>query len=110
MTASSVAWMRTSLSMISFGFTIVKVLEYLAESRNLSIVGLFGHEFGPETLGLTLITIGTLALALAVVQHRQTLRALHQQGLVPRWSLTLTVASLVAVLGVFAFGSLVLKY
>jgi hypothetical protein len=29
------AWIRTSLSMISFGFTIVKVFEYLATERKL---------------------------------------------------------------------------
>jgi putative membrane protein len=105
------AWMRTSLSMISFGFTIVKFLQYAAEERNLSsFVGPFGHKFGPNALGLTLVTIGTLSLAFAVIQHRQTLQRLHQRGLAPRWSLTLTVAGLISLLGVFAAGSLILKY
>ena len=58
----------------------------------------------------TLITIGTGALIVAVVQHWHTLEALREEGLEPKWSLTLTVAALVAVLGVFAFGSLVLRY
>lgn len=104
------AWMRTSLSMISFGFTMVKFFDYLEEQRKVDIAGVFGHSYGPATLGLTLITIGTLALVAAVVQHRQTMRRLHERGLVSRWSLALAVASVVAVLGVFAFGSLVLKY
>src|SRR5688572_15648653 len=104
------AWMRTSLSMISFGFTIVKFLEYVAKEQKVSIVGMFGHEIGPEALGLTLITIGTLALMLAVLQHRRVLQRLHQRGLEPRWSLTLTVSTLVTLLGAFAFGSLVLNY
>lgn len=104
------AWMRTSLSMISFGFTIVKFLEYVAKEQEVSIVGMFGHKIGPEALGLTLITIGTLALVVAVLQHRHVLRRLHQRGLEPRWSLTLTVSTLVTLLGAFAFGSLVLNY
>jgi putative membrane protein len=103
------AWIRTSLSMISFGFTIVKFFEYLEAERKLSL-GWFGRSWGPATLGLTLITIGTLALAVAVIQHRKAMNVLREQGLVPQWSLVLTVATLVAVLGVYAFGTLVLKY
>jgi inner membrane protein YidH len=103
------AWIRTSLSMISFGFTIVKVFEYLAAERRL-LPGWFGHARSPATLGLALISIGTLALVFAVIQHWQTLRELHARGLAARWSLALTVATLVAVLGVYAFGSLVLHY
>jgi hypothetical protein len=54
--------------------------------------------------------IGAGALTVAVFQHWQTLRNLRRQGLEPRWSLALAVASLVAVLGVFALGSVVLRY
>jgi len=104
------AWMRTSLSMISFGFTMVKFFEYLEERRKLDVTGLFGHSYAPASLGLTLITVGTLALVAAVLQHRQAMRGLRHHGLTPRWSLALTVATVVSVLGVFAFGSLVMKY
>jgi inner membrane protein YidH len=103
------AWIRTSLSMISFGFTIVKAFEYLAAERKLPS-GLFGGVRSPTGLGLTLISIGTLALVFAVIQHWQTLKGLRARGLEPRWSLALTVATLVAALGVTAFGSLVLHF
>ena len=103
------AWIRTSLSMISFGFTMVKFFEHLEAERSLTL-GWFGRSWGPATLGLTLVTIGTGALVVAVVQHRQALEALRAEGLAPQWSLALTVATLVAILGVFAFGSLVLHY
>jgi putative membrane protein len=95
--------------MISFGFTMVKFFEYLEAERQLT-VGWFGRSWAPATLGLTLITIGTGALIVAVVQHWRTLKELREEGLEPRWSLALTVAALVAVLGVFAFGSLILRY
>jgi putative membrane protein len=103
------AWIRTSLSMISFGFTIVKVFEYLATERKLPPAW-FGHARSPATLGLILISLGTLALVFAVIQHWQTLRELHARGLAARWSLALTVATLVAFVGVYAFGSLVIQY
>jgi putative membrane protein len=101
------AWVRTSLSMISFGFTIVKFFEYLAEERKMTLVGLFGRAWAPATLGLMLIVIGTFSLVAAIVEHRRSLKELHKQGLAPGWSLALIVACLVAVLGVFAFGSLI---
>lgn len=104
------AWVRTSMSMISFGFTMVKFFEYLEEERHLRLSGLFGRAIGPAAIGFALISLGTLALVVAVVQHRRSLRLLHRQGLEPKWSLALTVATVVAVLGVFAFGSLVLHY
>ena len=103
------AWMRTSLSMISFGFTLVKVLEALEAERGAT-TGWFGRSWSPTTLGVTLISIGTGALVVAVIQHRQILVDLGRQGLVRGWSLALTVSTFVAVLGVFAFGSLVLKF
>jgi putative membrane protein len=103
------AWMRTSLSMISFGFTMVKVLEALEAERGKTY-GWFGHSWSPTTLGITLISIGTGALVVAVIQHREALKELRRQGLAPGWSLALTVSTLVAVLGVFAFGSLIVKF
>lgn len=104
------AWVRTALSMISFGFTLVKFLEYLVEERKKAIVGLFGVSWAPATLGLALIGIGTLSLIAAIVQHRQVVASLRARGLAPSWSLALVVSTLVALLGVFAFGSLVFNY
>ena len=83
--------------------------EYIEAERNLS-VGWFGRSWAPATLGLTLITIGTGALVAAVVQPWRTLGEVRAEGQAPEWSRALTVTALVAVLGVFAFGSLVLRY
>jgi putative membrane protein len=102
------AWLRTALSMISFGFTMVKFFEYL-ESERGPVVGLFGRTWAPTTVGIGLMVIGILALVAAIVQHRQMIAALHREGLAPGWSLALSVATLVAVLGVFALGSLFIR-
>jgi putative membrane protein len=103
------AWLRTSLSMISFGFAIAKTLDALQKSQGGALTGPRGHTYSPDTLGLALIAIGTLALVAAVLQHRATLKRMRTRGLQPRWSLALTVGGVVAVLGVFAFGSIVLR-
>jgi putative membrane protein len=56
---------------------------------------------------MAMIVIGTGALVMAIIQHRRRVEALHREGLLPQWNLALNVAVLVAVLGVFALGSLV---
>jgi putative membrane protein len=105
---SLMAWLRTSLSMISFGFTLAKFFQYLEEQRGGQIVGRFGRTWASDTVGLTMIAIGTIALVLAVIQHKRRVDALRVLGLPPQWNLALAIAGLVAVLGALAFGSLLL--
>ncbi len=102
------AWLRTSLSMIGFGFTLVKFFAYLEEQRGGAVVGRFGRTWASDSVGLAMIFVGTVALVVAVAQHKRRIDALRTVGLVPQWNLALSVAALVAVLGVFAFASLVL--
>jgi inner membrane protein YidH len=102
------AWLRTSLSMIGFGFTLVKFFQYLEEQRGGPVVGRLGRTWASDTVGLAMISIGTVALVVAVIQHKRRVDALRALGLVPQWNLALAVAGVVAALGVFAFFSLVL--
>jgi putative membrane protein len=102
------AWLRTSLSLISFGFTLAKFFQYLSEQRGIAVTGAFGRTWASDTVGLAMITIGTFTLVLAVIQHQRRVSALQKMGLVPQWNLALWVATPIAVLGVFAFVSLVL--
>jgi putative membrane protein len=101
------SWLRTSLSMISFGFTLVKFFEFLENERGGEIVGKLGRIWAPTTVGMSMVVIGTGALIVAIFQHRRRVEALRREGLLPQWQLALSVATLVAVLGVFAIGALV---
>jgi uncharacterized membrane protein YidH (DUF202 family) len=59
------AWIRTSLAMISFGFTIGKLGDALASAKvNL----MFGRTTDIAGVASYLVVIGTLALILALVQ------------------------------------------
>lgn len=101
------AWLRTSLSMISFGFTLAKFFQYLAEQRGVPVTGAFGRTWTSDVVGLAMVAIGTFSLVIAVIQHRRRVDALIAMGLVPQWNLVLWVATPIAMLGVFAFVSLV---
>src|SRR5712672_1168769 len=65
------AWIRTALSMIGFGFTIFKFFQYQADEI---AAGNIRRPQAPRNLGLSLIALGTLALAAATWQHRYFLK------------------------------------
>ncbi|MGT2472091.1 YidH family protein [Paraburkholderia terrae] len=102
------AWLRTSLSLISFGFTLAKFFQYVESQRGSPIVGRFGNTWSPTMVGIAMVMIGTGALLAAVVQHRRRVRALPREYLLSQWNLAYWVAVVVAALGVFALGSLVM--
>ena len=93
------AWMRTSVSLIGFGFTIFKFFQYLQATENVKI----GRPYTARNLGLSLIALGTLALAGAAWQHRNVLKRLGIEQAKHMWSMTFIVAILVILIGVLAF-------
>jgi putative membrane protein len=99
------AWIRTSLSMIGFGFTLAKLFQSLAEAR-VFVKGPAGTVWTAEGVGMVLMSVGTLSLLVALIDHRRELKQLHSAGLPSRFSLSMTVASVLAVLGVMALLSL----
>src|SRR5215469_6240160 len=72
------AWLRTALSMISFGFTLAKFFEYVESQRGTPIVGRLGATWSPRMVGTSMVVIGTLALLIAVVQHKRRVNALRR--------------------------------
>lgn len=103
------AWIRTSISMIGFGFTLAKVFQSLASS-NMLIRGPAGNVWTAEGVGMLLISLGTFALIVAVFDHGRQVKQLQAGGLGRRFSLTMAVASALAVLGVMALVSLVVNF
>ncbi len=99
------AWIRTSISMIGFGFTLAKLFQALAD-KNVLIKGPGGRTWSAEGVGMTLISLGTFALIFAVLDYRRELKLLRAAGLESRFSLPLAVASVLAILGFMALLSL----
>jgi putative membrane protein len=103
------AWIRTSISMIGFGFTLAKLFQSLASS-NVLIRGPAGRVWTAEGVGMLMISLGTFALIVAVIDHRCELKQLREMGLEPRFSLTMAVGAVLAILGVMALLSLVVSF
>ena len=102
---SLMAWLRTGLSLIGFGFTIYKFLEYVAEQGTRITF----RENGPRDIGLFLIGLGTLSLIFAVVDYWKSLKRLSKEFDCSPWRTPLFAASCVALLGLFLILLIVLR-
>jgi putative membrane protein len=96
---TTLAWVRTSLAMASFGFGMVAFFRTIqekspgAESRRL-------HQ-GAIRMGTALLLLGIGGAVLAGLSHWFALRGLKrgESPRLSRWPLSVTVAMLIAVIG-----------
>jgi putative membrane protein len=106
------AWLRTTASMIGFGFTIVEFFRKLSESENVAPAA---RPHAPRTLGLMLIAAGVVGLVVALHQYHAMTRHLDGAEFAPvasarpRSSPTLALAVAVLAIGVFAFASILTR-
>lgn len=70
------AWVRTAVSLISFGFTIFKLLQYVQQENIASLV----KPQTPRNIGIFMILVGIVPLLMAMVQYRHTLKRLKAKG------------------------------
>jgi len=71
------AWMRTSLSMISFGFGIDRFFSYINKTEAPAQFTGLSEE---RLLGLSLITLGVVALSGALINHWRVLRDIEKRN------------------------------
>ncbi len=89
---TALAWVRTALALIGFGFTIDKLFE------SPSLRSSDGKWLQPHVIGITMIAIGLLALILFVIELRQ----FHKRHPDMPHSIAGFLAALVGILGVTA--------
>jgi putative membrane protein len=101
-------WIRTALSMISFGFTIGKLGQVMS---SVEVKGFLGKTkmMSVESIAYFLVILGTVALLAAAFQHWQRVRELYDMGLSRKLSITFYVAIVLTVVGGFALSSLVMS-
>ena len=99
------AWVRTSTSLISFGFTIYKFFQYMQEKGS----GMQDRLLGPREFALLMISIGIIALALATWQHRRDMKALRASHPEVPYSMATVLAGLISALGVIALVAVIFR-
>ena len=99
------AWLRTSTSLISFGFTIQKFFQIENKGNRQ-----YDCLLGPSNLGRLMVLAGLVLLVLATLEHRGELKALKKDyPFVPTRSLASVVAAVIAVLGILAMISVMMR-
>jgi len=98
------AWVRTSLSLDSFGFTIYKVLKAFQQGG-----GELRQENTPRNVGMFLTGLGTLAILMGTIEYWETLKELHERKDFRLTRPSLIMALIMSVMGVFLFVSIMTK-
>ena len=97
------AWIRTCLSLISFGFGLDKIVAAIDRAT-----GDPGPRPGVITVALAFVFTGILSMAAAIVQHNRELRRLSRQDYVyvetPR--IAAATATLITLIGILAMAIL----
>lgn len=99
------AWVRTSTSLISFGFTIYKFFQYLHEQNAVRSDRLFG----PRQYALLMISVGIVALMFATAQHRRDMKKLRAEHPEVPYSFATLLAGLMSLLGVLALLAVIFR-
>jgi len=114
------SWVRTAVSLIGFGFTIVQFFERL---QGMQGVAPAAHPHAPRYMGLALIGSGVLVLIISALQYRRVVRYLWSDPFhalagskanstmepVARQTPLLAVILALVLIGVFAFGAVLLR-
>lgn len=101
------AWIRTSLSLIGFGFgipTIVKTIAATQVGKNIN-----PHHF-TNIVGLSFISIGTFAMVAALKEHRRMVKRIERDHYIYENSNTAeTVGLMLILIGLVSFIGVLLK-
>jgi putative membrane protein len=98
------AWIRTATALITFGFGVGKFSDILRPGAEKS-----NYQLGAPQLGFVMVCVGITSLVFAFIEHRRNIRdlAIHY-GKRPRSSAVI-LAGIVALLGVFALVTMILR-
>ena len=95
------AWMRTCLSLISFGFGLDKIIAAIETTKGSS-----GSRLGVNIVSLAFVLTGFLAMSASLFQHNRELNRLRRASYVytesPRYAAaTATIIALIGLLAAF---------
>src|SRR5215471_19412957 len=108
------AWLRTAVALIGFGFAIVQYLQHLEQTPGAHAAYL---PHAPRYLGLALIACGILALVISIWQYSWSIRYLWGEPYTPIAGATregkhtpvIAVAIVLILIGLFAFFAVLLR-
>jgi putative membrane protein len=106
------AWIRTGLAMMGFGFVVARFGLFLRELASVEGTPAPSKLGASLWVGTTLVLLGVVANLFAAVKHWQTVRRLQRGAPIPMspMSVGLVVALFLALLGLLIAGYLILGF
>jgi putative membrane protein len=104
---TTLAWIRTAVTFATFGFGMIGFFRSIAQATHSEATERL-HQAAIH-MGVALVVIGLVATILAAASHWMTLRKLRrgEQIVVSQWPLTIVIAVLVSLLGLYALWSVI---
>lgn len=99
---SMMAWLRTGLSLISFGFTIYKFLDISRQQLITTGKDLHGIS-SPKVVGLFMIGMGILSLIFGILENISTVKGLKGSYDLRRKRYALWMAVMITLFGLIIF-------
>ena len=100
------AWTRTAVSLVGFGFSIPKIFEYLEQTKQIGRP----RTGEPAELGTMLIALGMGSLIAGMIQHVMLMRRIATPESTRRhvFSAAMGTAGCMLILGVYALAKILL--
>lgn len=104
---SLMAWIRTSVALYSFGFTLTKFVGYLDLQAGGS-----GSYPGLRRLGLILMILGIIPILPAMLEHLRRLGIMKKLGLPPvsKFSLPVAAAAVLLAVGILTLAAIIFNW
>jgi inner membrane protein YidH len=100
------AWVRTAISLISFGFAIYKFFDFM---RSGGAAGTSQGFFNARRYAIFVISTGLIALLLATWEHQKNMRALRAMFPQVPYSGVTVFAGLISLLGIVTLIAVILR-
>jgi inner membrane protein YidH len=101
---SMMSWIRTGISLITFGFTIYKFFQLDLPDRPER-----ARLFGPREFALTLVALGIVSQVMATLEHRRSVRVIRARWPDAPRSLAMMLAGMISILGIVAFVAMIFR-
>ena len=98
------AWIRTSFTLLGFGFTIYAILKALQDAGKT-----LPHENTPQNLGLFLSILGIFSILLGTIDYWMTLRELRQTWTFRYFRPALIMALVMSAFALFLFFGIITR-
>ena len=99
------AWVRTSLGLIGFGFTIFKILQYVYEQGATKLM----RQQTPRNIGLVMLLTGTVPLFFMIIEYSRTLKQMGRKESILKNPIFLT-ACIILILGILLLLTVVTNF